>query len=1127
MDLGGWLRSLGLGQYEAAFRDNAIDETVLPSVTAEDLKDLGIVIVGHRRKLLDAIAALRPDANTTASAVPPTIGRPVSGNAERRHLTVMICDLVGSTALSARLDPEDMRAVTDAYHAACARIVSGYDGFLAEFRGDGILAYFGYPRAHEDDAERTVRAGLDIVAAVAQLDTPAMEPLAVRIGVATGLVVIGDPRGEGALREHAVVGETPNIAARLQGLGESGTIVIGASTRRLLGDLFELRDLGRHQVKGIAEPVAAWAVERLSGSESRFAAARAGRTDLVGRERELEFLLERQRLAWSGKGQVVLISGEPGIGKSRLTAALVERIAGEPHTRLRHQCSPYHSNSALRPFIVQLERAAGFKANDTPEQRLIKLEALLEPDATRIRTLAPLFAALLSIPFGERYPPLALSPTQQRRRTLAALLDLFESLARREPTLLLFEDAQWADASSLELLDLTVERVRELPVLGLLTFRPDFEPPWVGRPNVAAVTVGRLEQNDVESVVARVTGGRSLPAEVMKQIVAKTDGNPLFVEELTKAVLESGILIEDAEGYRLDGPLPPLAIPATLQDSLMARLDRLASVKEIAQIGAAIGREFSYPLMRALVACDETALRSALAQLEQAELVFRRGEPPEAVYSFKHALMRDAAYETLLKSRRHQLHGQIARVLEEEFSDTMGSEPEIVAYHFTQAGLVDPAIDYWLKAGNLALSRSANAEAAKHFRQGIELIAQASATTRTRKELDLYLGLGPAMAATEGYATPETRRVFSYARDLLGDGGTPKEQMTVLWGAYLAHGVRAEHDAALEVARQFLALADHHRHPAVSALANRFTGQTLYMLGRFADARLHVERTLALCAANQETILAYRRFGIDDQTGALSHLASTLLILGYPEQSVACAGQAVARARGLGLVFTIAVTLSHAATLGILSGNDELAAYADEAAAYSAEHGLPDTEHWARFYQGVLLAQGGQAQRGIALMREAMVAAESNANRSRRTFYLGHIASAHAGAGEFQAGLAALDQAFQILETTNERSFEAELHRLRGTMLSALGNRNEAEAALRRALAVAGQQEARWWQLRAATSLAGHLGDEGKRGEAVSVLHPVYSWFREGFDTRDLQHAKALLDELREAPDPQIQAHLG
>jgi len=1116
-----WLAELGLEQYAQRFAENGIDVSVLPELTDEDLDRLG-VLLGHRRKMLRRIAEL----DRTKLAAEPARRH----DAERRHLTVLICDLVGSTALTARLDPEDMGAVIDAYHAACARITLSYDGFLADFRGDGILAYFGYPRAHEDDAERTVRAGLDIIDAVARLETRAGESLSVRIGIATGIVVVGDRGGEGSLREHAVIGDAPNLAARLQTLVEPNTVVVAESTRRLLGDLFRLRELGPHELKGISEPVSAWAVEGLSASESRFKAARpAGLADLIGRETEMDFLLERQRLAWKGEGQIILISGEPGIGKSRLATTLAERLGRQSHTQFRYQCSAYHANSALRPIIDQLERAAGFRTDDAPEMRLDKLEALLALGTAQVQAVAPLFAALLSIPYGDRYSPLALSPAQQRRRTLAALLDQFESHARQQPILLLMEDAQWADDTSLELLNLIVERARQLPILALVTFRPDFEPPWAGLANVGILVLGRLNRENVERIVTQVTNGRALPNEVTKQIVAKTDGNPLFVEELTKAILEERILVEDPDGYRLDGPLPSLAIPETLQDSLMARLDRLYSVKEIAQTGAAIGREFSYSLIRAVVSRDESALKHALTELEQAELVYRHGEPPEAVYSFKHALVRDAAYESLLKRRRQQLHGQIARTLEERFADVAMNEPEILAHHFTEAGMLEHATNYWLKAGNRALSRSANAEAVKHLRRGIEVTRQlAQSPGRARKELDFYLALGPAVAATEGDAALETSRVFSRARELLGDTGTLNEQMTIFWGSYLAHSMRAEHAAAIEVARQCLALALDHDHPGVSALANRFMGQTLHYMGDFVDARVHLERTLALCATNPDTIATYRRFGVDDQVNTLSFLAWTLLLLGYPERSAAAVEKAETRARAMGRTFTTALALTNMAVLGTIGGDLRRSlAYADEAISLSVDNEFAGLDRRARFLRGSLLAQAGDLQLGLELMQSALAEADFNTERNRRTLYLCHIASAHASLGQPEVGLGLLDEAVQLTEATSERFFEAELFRLRGKILFGLGKKSYAEAELQRALTIARQQQARWWELRAAICLASHWHDEGRHVEALSLLQPIYAWFAEGFDMPDLKAAKFLLDQLRKESGAQIRPARG
>ena len=749
MDVGGSLRSLGLGQYEAAFRENEIDSDVLPKLTAEDLKDLGVAIVGHRRKALSAIAELSGSSAPPAPAtLPPEAVEPAPAQtfAERRQLTVMFCDLVGSTALAARLDSEDMSDLIRGFQGAAAGAVARYDGFVAKFMGDGALIYFGYPRAHEDDAERATRAGLALVEAVRALRQERGVALEVRAGIASGLVVVGELMGEGEARERGVVGETPNLAARLQALAEPGSVVVAESTRRLLGSLFEYQDLGPIALKGIAAPVRAWQVSGKGVTDSRFEALHGvALTPLVGREEEIALLLRREREAAQGDGRVVLICGEPGIGKSRLIAALEERLGGEPHTVLRYFCLPHSTESALAPVIAQLERAAGFDRHDTPDIRIDKLQSLLglsrDDDG-----VVQLVAELMSIPTGSRYAPVNLAPQRIKERILGFLLERLEMLARERLLLILYEDVHWIDPSSRELLDMMIERVGRLPALLIVTFRPEFQPPWSDQAHVTTLTLNGLGPREGAALVASLGGGDALNKAMIDEIIERTDGVPLFVEELTKAVLEG---VEEGNDAKVvsAAPLSGLAVPASLHASLMARLDRLGSrAKQIAQIGAAIGREFSLDLLSSVSGIKPAELADNLASLTASNLIFQHRTGVDAIHIFKHALIRDAAYGTLLRGRRRALHASIAEALTERAGETSGVRPELLAHHWLEAGRPTRAFEFLVRAGESAHARAAHHEAAALFERAIAVLTREEATPiNSAAIVDLRLQLHNAL----------------------------------------------------------------------------------------------------------------------------------------------------------------------------------------------------------------------------------------------------------------------------------------------------------------------------------------------------------------------------------------------
>jgi predicted ATPase len=966
--------------------------------------------------------------------------------------------------------------------------------------GDGVLIYFGYPRAHEDDAERAVRAALGVVDAVGRLDVKSVKPQA-RVGIATGLVIVGDLIGAGSAQEQSVVGETPNLAARLQALAEPDAVVIAAGTRRLIGDLFEYRDLGAVKVKGITGRLAAWQVLRPSSVASRFEALRgAALSRLVGRDEELDLLLRRWARAKAGDGQIVLVSGEPGIGKPRITAEFEEHLRAEPHLHLRYFCSPYCRDSALYPFIDQLWHAAEFAHDDPPPAKLEKLETLLAGAAAPDEDVAFL-VDLLTLQASDRHPLPNLSPQRKKERTLQALLRQLQCLAQRQPVLMVFEDAHWIDPTSRELLDLIIERIRSLSVLLIVTFRPEFQPPWAGQPQVTMLALNRLDRRDRTALVAQIAGGNALPNEVIHQIAERTDGVPLFVEELTKSVLESGVSL--------------VGIPTTLHDSLMARLDRLASVRLVAQIGAAIGREFPYGLMRAVSRLPENELQAALARLVASELVFQRGSPPDAVYSFKHALVQDAAHGSLLRSTRQQLHAQIATALEAHSPELLDTQPELFAQHYAEAGLVEKSVACWGKAGHRSTARSAMSEAAAQFQKGLDQLALLPDTPeRRRQELELHSALGAALIAIKGWGAPETGHVHVRAQELWERLGSPAEFLHLPFGQSFHHVVRAEFDLAERCDENLLHLSHQRNDTAGLVLAHHSSGRTLFYRGRFASSRSHQEEALTLYDPISQRLLVDQA-GFGPRVGVLGFLGLALFCLGFPDQALAQSNAAIVEARRLAHPPSLAVSLTlDARLLSLVGDNAALDGQADQLVAVTTEQGFPYWRAVGDIYRGWAKAKNGDLTEGISLLRSGSTAFRATGAEVYVPYHTALLAGAYEIAGQIDEAVTLLDDALQIVERTGERWFAAELHRHKGRLLARQGHPETAEEPYRKALRIAREQDAKMWELRAAVSLARLRRDQGHRSEARDLLAPVYGWFTEGFDTSDLKQAKTLLESL-------------
>jgi class 3 adenylate cyclase/predicted ATPase len=1104
-----WLEKLGLGQYAQRFAENDISFSVLPDLNDQDLKEIGVSL-GHRSQLLRAIAnldraAVASDPSITQAPIAATpVGPLAEAVGERRHVTVMFCDLVDSTGIAARLDPEEWRDLVGAYIDAASAAVVDMGGKVVNRQGDGLMALFGFPLAQENDAERAARAALAVQRALAELNrknTGTGKPaLAARIAIDSGPVVV-NASGE-------IFGDVPNIAVRAQALTEPGTVVVSARVRRQVAGLFVAEERGSHELKGVPEPVTLFRLIRASGGGRR--SGQRHLTPLVGRDEEIALLTRRWERARQGDGQLVMIVGEPGLGKSRLIEEFHNRLSEVPHTWTEWNCSQLLQNTPLHP-IAEWGRQR-FGGVDVPaERRLGELESSLAHVKLDPAENVPLLAALLDIPLPPEHVP-SLAPDESRRRQLAALTNWVVAAAQTQAIVLALEDVHWADPTTIDVLRGIAERGALAPLFVLITARPEFRPAWGMRSHHSTISLAPLDRNQVRNMVVELCAHHTLPKEVIENVAERTGGVPLFIEEVTRLLLERGT----------QGGIQ--AVPPTLQQSLTARLDRLGPAREVAQIGAVIGRDFSYPLLRAVAGMENSPLQTALDRLAEADILSVQGLPPNSDYRFTHSLIQDAAYENLLKSRRQLLHHRVAEILHDMFPATVAAEPELLAHHFTRAGLTETAVEWLGKAGQRSLERSALAEAIEQFTRALALIATLPATPALRrKEIELQVGLITPFIHVKGHAAPETKAAEERARVLIEHaealGEAPEDRLllfSVLYGFWVANEVAFNGDVCLDLAAEFLTRAEKQADPVPLMIGHRLMGSSLLFVGDVAKSQTHFDRTITLYNPIEHRLLA-ANFAHDVRVITMCYRSWALWLLGYPNLAVADADQAVRNAREISQAATLMSALCFASLPHVFSGRYLAAdALLDEVVALADQKGSLVWKAFGMMNQGYVQSQTGRAWDAIHTITAGIAAWRSTGSTVFAPSSLSYLASSYADMGQFDEALRCVDEAMAAIDTTKEKWWEAETNRLAGEIVlkSLTSDTAKAERYFEHALAIARKQQAKSLELRAAMSIARLRRKQGKQDEARDLLAPIYGWFTEGFDTLDLKEAKVLLDIL-------------